>query len=61
MPGSYVGEVIVYDSAIAGANLTDVEAYLVARWFTAGGGDTVGRRRIRPRPLRNIGHPAYLS
>jgi len=37
MPGSYVGEVIVYDSAIAGANLTDVEAYLVARWFTAAG------------------------
>jgi len=28
---------------------------------TGGGGDTVGRRRIRPRPLRNVGHPAYLS
>ena len=23
--------------------------------------DTVGARRIRPRPLRNVGHPAYLS
>jgi len=56
----FIAEHVVYDSALSGGNLTDVEAYLVAKWFTAGGG-TVGRRRIRPRPLRNVGHPAYLS
>ena len=35
--------------------------YLASFKAAAGAGPTVGDRIVRPRPLRNVGHPAYLS
>ena len=33
----FVAELVVYDSALAGANLTDLEAYFAAKYFGGGG------------------------
>ena len=40
---------------------TSTETDPITLTACGGGGDTVGRRIVRPRPLRNVGHPAYLS
>ena len=34
MPGSYIGEVIIYDTALSGGDIDLVEDYLIAKWFT---------------------------
>ena len=35
-PGSYIAEVIIYDSALSSGDILDVEAYLNDKWFVSG-------------------------
>lgn len=40
-PGSWCGEVIIYDSALGSTDYQDVETYLDDKWFTAAGADEI--------------------
>jgi len=49
--GGFIAEVIIYDTALSAGNITDVEDYLVAKWFAAPG---LTVPILQPQPQRNV-------
>ena len=49
--GGYIAEFVVYDTALSAGDITDVEDYLVAKWFAAPG---LTVPVLQPQPQRNV-------